>query len=101
MSDPLERRRDGCSTEGERDAYAEALEDAAQRARYLLKHQNLEGEDEDQPYNQGFAAACNILDDVLEQMATTARSQPLKVSRETSPKSHSSPSVPSTRAGRG
>jgi len=72
-----DRRRNGCATEAERQAYAEGLDDAAQRARYLLKHQNFEGDEADTPYTAGFTNACEILDDLLTKAAEEALSKPL------------------------
>lgn len=75
-----ERRRAGCKTDAERQAYAEGLEDAAQRARYLFKHQNFEAPEpgETDRYAEGFEIACDVLSSLLEEAADEARAKPLR-----------------------
>lgn len=75
-----ERRRAGCKTDAERQAYAEGLEVAAQRARYLFKHQNFEAPEpgETDRYAEGLEIACDVLSSLLEEAADEARAKPLR-----------------------
>ena len=60
-------------------AVAEAYEDAAQRCRYYLKHQNFErdldtGKQSD--FADGTEIACSNLSDIFEEKAAAIRSRP-------------------------
>lgn len=75
----MHRLRDGCRTPEERAAYVEGLEDAAQRVRYMLKHQNFErdGPDDVNPYAEGFEVAAELANDLISEMAKVAEEHPL------------------------
>ena len=85
-TEAMDRRRDGCRSEAERSAYAEGLSDAAQRARYLAKHQ--EWEDDDGGPNSrrdGFEMACEVLNELLEEASSVAALKPLAAAPVPSP----------------
>ena len=72
--------RNGSFTLRERAAYSEGLDDAAQRARYLLKHQTFEDDEAGRRYEQGFTTACDVLNDILSDAANTALAKPILIS---------------------
>lgn len=78
VSDHL--HREGSFTLRERAAYAEGLDDAAQRARYLLKHQYFSDDGAGRHYERGFTTACDVLNDILTEAANTALAKPILIS---------------------
>ena len=85
-TETMDRRRDGCRSEAERSAYAEGLSDAAQRVRYLAKHQEWE-DDGGGPNSRrdGFEAACEVLNELLEEASSVAALKPLAAAPVSSP----------------